>query len=290
MAFATLEESVYLGQPLELYEFALESAGGTTLYWRYNTSDRGLTYSGNFYKAVTIANDGARLSGEAVSTEYRVTMPVAEDFVQRFRLQGTTPSAPTFLRVRRAHGPDIAGLNGPTPTVTSAVIVWIGTVSGVTQIDEISARVSAYMLPASFRRGGLRYGYQRNCPHVLYAPNTCRVDKAAFRTMGTITTIDGVTVTATAFDALDDGWFDGGIFEYALTDGSMERRMILVHTGGSLRLAGTPAGLVVGQTAHAYPGCDLRVGTCIDKFDNQLNFGGFTGLPGRNPFDGQPLF
>lgn len=279
------ETSAFAGRPIQLYEF-LRTSGGVDYYWRYNNSDRDLRYNAVLWKAVPISDSGVRLSSEAASTDLTLTMPIAEEFCDQFRLSGAVPSDSVWLRIRRAHAGDIY----QGEALSDALVTWVGTVNGITQTDELTAQVVCSMLSASFRRGGLRYGYQPNCPHVLYAPNTCKVDKEAFRVTGPVMGIDRLTVRVAAFGLKPDTWFAGGFVEYYLPTGMLERRMILEHFGTDVRLVGLPVGMQFGDIISGFPGCDLTVDTCVGKFNNLDNMGGFPHMPGRNPFDGNPVF
>lgn len=292
MPVNTYEESAFSGRPILLYEFIRFLGTAEQTRWTYNNSDRDLSYNGHTFAAIAISDSGIRLSSEAASTDFTVTMPILSDFCAKFRLQGSVPSDTIWLRVRRVHAGDITGLDtDDLPAINfDALLVWIGTVSGITQINDIEARVTCSMISASLRRGGLRYGYQHNCPHVLYAPNSCRVIRESFQTDATVTAIDGFAVEADEFALQPDGWFNGGFIEYALPDGTLERKFITEHTTNSILLMSFPAGLAVDAVIKAFPGCDRTVDTCVAKFNNLVNFGGFPHSPGRNPFDGMPLF
>lgn len=284
------ENSAFSGRPIELFEF-IRTSNGVEFTWLYNGSDRDLIYAGETYKHVPIKRDTIRLSGEAAATNLLITMPIAEEFCQQFRLAGTTPSDTVWVRVRRVHAGDVDDLDGLAPTVTAdALVIWVGTVSGITQINEVEAKITCSMLAASFRRGGLRYGYQRTCPHVLYAPNTCKVDRSLFEVEAVANSVDGSTITALELAAEPTAWFSGGFIEYFLPSGIIERRMILSHVGDTIVVMGFPAGLEALDAFSAFPGCDRTINTCVVKFDNLDNNGSFPHTPGRNPFDGQPLF
>lgn len=289
MPVAVWERSAFQGQPVQLYEF-IRTSGGVDFFWRYNTSDRDITYNSVLYKAVPISDDGIRLSSEAASTEFNVTMPIAEDFCDQFRLSGTVPSDTVWLRVRRVHVPDITLLDTNPTILEDALVVWQGTVNGITQTDDLTARVSCSMLAASFQRGGLRYGYQRSCPHVLYAENTCTLDREDFKITAIVTAIDGSTISADEFTSQPIGWLNGGFIEFTLPSGMIERRMILGHTDNMITIQGFPVGMLVADEILAFAGCDRTVATCVAKFDNLVNMGGFPHTPGRNPFDGMPVF
>jgi uncharacterized phage protein (TIGR02218 family) len=283
------EVSGYGGRPIELFEF-IRTSGGIDYYWRYTGSDRNVWHNNVEWKAVPIRHDAIRLSSEAQSTTLVVTLPIEEEFCQQFRYFGTLPSDTVWLRLRRAHAGDMTDPDGMAPTISDSLVTWIGTVNGITQVDEVEAKVTCAMLAASFQRGGLRYGYQRNCPHALYAPNTCKVNRESFRVNGVVTVISGLTITAPEFATEPDGWFAGGFIEYPLPAGMIERRMVVAHVGTQITLVGIPVGVDVGDTIAAFAGCDRVVDTCVNKFNNLGNFGGFPHTPGRNPFDGKPVF
>jgi uncharacterized phage protein (TIGR02218 family) len=164
-------------------------------------------------------------------------------------------------------------------------------VDGLTQVGDIEAQITCSMLAASFARGGLRYGWVKYCPHVLYAPLTCRVDKADFRADTFVTGVSGNRITSADFALFDDGWFSGGFIEFVpATSNYTERRMVTKHAGDTLTLLGSAVGLVVGGAVTAYAGCARTVRACLDKFGNYDNYGGFPHQPGRNPYDGNPVF
>lgn len=290
MTFGAYERSTYSGQPVQLYEF-LRYSGGVTYYWRYNTSDRDLIYFTVPYKATAISDDGVRLSGEASSTEFKVTLPITEQFCADFRAAGSPPSDSIYLRVRRAHVGDIDGLDTDTPVVNIAHVIWVGSVDGITQVDDIEAQVTCSMLATSFQRGGLRYSWMQNCPHVLYFGLTCKVDKELYRANTIAATVVGNTLSSSDFALFDDGWFDGGYIEFTMWPRNyVERRMVKTHLGDTLTVMGSLIGLTPGNLVSAYAGCKRTVRACVDKFNNLENYGGFPQIPGRNPFDGNPVF
>lgn len=290
MAVGTLERSAFSGRPLQLYRF-LRSSGDTDFYWRYNGSDRDLTYLGALYEAVSIADEGITQSGEAASSEFKITLPAFTQFCDDFRAGGVPPSDTIYAHVFRAHADDIAGLDTDTPTINVAAVVWAGTVDGMTQTTDTEMQITCSTLAASFKRSGLRYAWQVDCPHMLYDPLTCKVDKTLFRVDATIDAVNGQIITSTTFGGFVDGWFTGGYIEYVMPSGFLETRMINRHIGTSIRVLTPVLGMTSGEAVVLYPGCKRNVADCRDKFDNYPgNYGGFINIPGRSPFDGNPVF
>lgn len=126
--------------------------------------------------------------------------------------------------------------------------------------------------------------YNRNCEWNL-GDSRCQVDIAALTLAGSVT---GIFKQRVVFDSTAS---HGTANYYAYAE--------LVWTGGAninlrhdvkrsattgrltLELA-TPRPIQVGDTFTVYPGCDRRRQTCIDKFNNLVNFGGFPYVPGTD--------
>jgi len=62
-----------------------------------------------------------------------------------------------------------------------------------------------------------------------------------------------------------------------------ERRTIVSHVGSVITINFKMIELVSTDTVDAYPGCDGRIETCRDKYDNIANFLGFPFIPDENP-------
>ena len=60
--------------------------------------------------------------------------------------------------------------------------------------------------------------------------------------------------------------------------------MARVVPGLAADLGGGPVDVLIA------PGCDLKIETCLARFDNVLNFGGLPGgIRGETPFDGRSI-
>ncbi len=86
-----------------------------------------------------------------------------------------------------------------------------------------------------------------------------------------------------AAPARPDGWFEHGvaIFETGLNAGVA--RDVLAWTQASRTLAlflPLPFPAIAGDVLRIQPGCDKRLATCREKFDNRLNFRGEPHIPG----------
>lgn len=269
------------GVPITLYTFVRSTTptvSGTpvTTYYRYTSADRDVVVGADTYTAITISDEGIKQSGDEVSDQLTVTMPAGLPVPLLFL--AAPPEDPVGLIIRRVHDGE-----------TDPFIVWAGTIGAVRRVDEITSSLVCNTATASLSRGGLRMLWSRGCPHALY-DGQCQADPLDFVTTGTITAVGGGTVTVPEFDALGDGWFDGGWVEKVDGDGHALRRAIISHTGSVVSVLTTTYGLEIGDEVAGFAGCDRAASTCDDKFDNLSNFGGHSYLPGKSPFDGEIVF
>lgn len=275
MTFNTLEISNKDGKPVALYEF---NQGNT--YWRYTTNDEDLTIGLNTWVAEVISDEGVTQGGSS-QNDLQIVLASDLDIPGLFRFG--QPSGKVWLRVRRYH---LGDPDSETP------IQWVGTVVNSKLESLASSRLHCISIGGTFDRDGLRLGWERNCPHVLYG-NGCNQDgsneASAHAYSRTIETVDGNHFSCTTHSEPTEGSFSGGFVEWDREDGSQERRFIEKQTANDFLVMGSMEGIEVGLAVTLYPGCD-RTTTICNLFANMDNFGGLPHLPSRSPFDGNPVF
>lgn len=281
MTFDSYEEGTSTGRPIVLYKFTRGAQE-----WLYTSADAPFVHAAtpltaaDIYAPVAISDGGIVQSNEPTQDTVAITMPWGLPLPSLYI--GMPPAQSVAVRIFRTQMDDPDGV---------IQLSWVGTVTAVKKSSPGEATLQCNTLAHSFRRNGLRLGWQRTCPFVLYDPRTCKVVKASFATPATISAIVGNTITATAFASLASGKFASGFVEWAVDGlGTYERRSIESHAGNQITLMESAEGLTVGQTITAYRGCDRLIQTCQDDFNNRLNSGGVPMLPGRSPFDGNPVF
>lgn len=272
MTFEARETSNHGGAPIALYTFEW---GLTT--WRYTSADRDIVIGADTYTAIAIKDSGMVQGGSSnndLTVQIDPTVPLTDLF------QSTPPSSEITLTVRRKHDDD-----------AEVLIAWKGFVTNVKRAEDDSyATVVGQTYLASFERSGLRLGWTRGCPHVLY-DDECRVDPEDFAVTAEITSMDGNSVTVDVAGGHPIDWFTGGFIEWeANADGTKDHRSIQASpTALRFVLLGTTYRLEVGMTVKLYPGCNLTTDNCKNKFDNLANFGGCEQMTGKNVFDGTPI-
>jgi uncharacterized phage protein (TIGR02218 family) len=124
-----------------------------------------------------------------------------------------------------------------------------------------------------------KYRYQPICNNFLY-DDYCTIDKDTYKESTTVTAIstDLLTLTLNSITSTTD-YFKHG---YVETE-DHEKRMITAHTGLSITIRYKISGLEGGDAIDVYPGCDLNIETCRDKFNNVVSFFGHVYIPIDNP-------
>lgn len=272
MTYAAHEVSEQLGAPVELYEFYLENV---TL--RYTSAEVDIVHDSNTYTSESIERTEIALSVEQPRNAITLKLPRNNSVADLFRI--SPPDDPVGLIVKRLHRGD-----------TEVAVAWVGRVLNCSWADTSTATMACEPASISVNRNGLGRYYQVPCPYALFNAADCKVDKAAFTHATTITAIDGLTVTAASKDATDP--YPGGYIEFITGSPSIaERRLITAVSGLVFTLSRRfSSALIVTSAVSLLPGCDHTMATCDGVYANKLNYGGFVGMPKKNPFLGTPVY
>ena len=112
-----------------------------------------------------------------------------------------------------------------------------------------------------------------SCNNALF-DSRCKLLKTSFKVSGTAT--GGTVGTITSALGQATGYFALGYVEIKTGVNAGLRRMVKLFASGTFTLLYLlPAPCANGDTFDAYPGCDKLEATCISKFNNKPNFGGY---------------
>lgn len=272
MTFNAIENSNDDGRPIFLYAFNLGSAT-----WRYTSSDADVIHGGYKWTAVPISDDGVKLTGEANTETMSITAPNSIAPVQMFI--GTPPSQTIVVSIFHYH----EGEN-------ESILGYVGELIQVNQPQPGTAVLSCNSISVSMQRDGLRLGWQRTCPYALYDDLTCKADKTKHVIPAKIFDVVNNVVTLQGLDGVASGTLAGGFMEWEHPTRGTEFRGIESQSENTCVMFGLGDGLYYGLQVKLYPGCDRTPFTCGLKFDNLDNYGGVPDMPGKSPFDGDPVF
>ena len=264
MTYDATERSIQDGEPVELFRFAKGVVSFT-----YTSANESITFNNETYEPRAISR--SEISETERVDKSPITVTAARDIEISTEFIGDIPPLPITLTIFRTHRAD-----------GEFITFWKGRVAGH---DFQGSRLvlNCESILTSLRRAGLRRHYTPNCPHTHY-DSGCRVVKTLFQSTGTLDSVNGVTLTGSIFSAQADGFFTGGELEFG-----DEKRLIRTHVMDTITISRPITGLVAGNEVDAFAGCDHTLTTCINKFNNLVNFGGFPLIPRKNPFSGDAI-
>lgn len=271
MTYDLIETSAYEGTPVELYTFTRGSQ-----IWRYTSADHDVTSGGALYTSVTISRPDVEQSQDPGKKPITLRAGNTLGFAQQYI--AAPPTDVISLVITRFHSNDVA---------SEVVVVWMGRVLNV-KFSGNEVEVRCEPIFTSLRRPALRRLYQTTCPHVLYG-DQCTFPKASLQLITTVAITGGTTLTSVDLSNQPDAFYTGGIVEWE-NNGATDKRLILTHAGSGVIINIPFQGITDGATVRVFPGCDRTLDTCVTKFSNELNYGGFPYIPDKNPFGSNPVF
>lgn len=277
--YEQFETSPEDGRPIEFYVFKL----GSHVEWYYTNADHDLTIDGKLFVATTILSTNIQQTGEYVNDALNLDAPSWIAPAQLF--MSSPPTTPISVRISYKH--------------VQADELIVGYVGEIRQVDFTRpgrARINCESLMSSMSREGLRLAWQRACPYALYDQLTCKVDKALWKIDFLVLRIDGFVIDVLLATVKPNGHFDRGFLEWSHPIRGTEHISIDIHTeltggesNGRFVLSMPPGELFEGARGSAYPGCNFTPANCT-TFNNFDNYGGVPDMPGKSPFDGDPVF
>lgn len=258
-------------QPVHCYTFAR----GTAL-WHYTDQPTDVTLSGVVYRAASISHSEYARDEESAAGELTITTsdltPLVSDLNGRFATSGL----PVTVTIRQTH----TGVTTPTAKVRFSGFVKDRTLA------HGECRFTVASIAALLERPLLRWTCSPTCNKTVYGPE-CGVDPATYTAAASsISAISGRTLTVPAASGQADGYYTAGFLLVETGPAAGERCFIQTHVGSSLTLLhDPPSDLTTSHTVAITAGCDGVESTCITKFSNIDQFGGFPRVPQVNPSD-----
>lgn len=267
MTYATYETSLELGSPVELYEFVQGLQR-----WNYISGPDTIVRLGQPYTPSPIKRDRFKQTMDTFKDGLSLTFPRDDSFASQFL--GFAPDLVTTVTVLRGHWGD------PDEEYQ---VHWKGRVVGAkTSGNEV--RVECESVFTSIKRPGLRARFEYTCRHTLYSRG-CGVSRENFKVTGGVLSVGSLNVVIGAAALQANGFYTGGM----LVAPSGATRFLTAHVGDTVTMSRPLVELYGGMEVSIYPGCDHLKETCLNKFANLNNFGGFPFIPSSNPFGGSSI-
>ncbi|MBP9032534.1 MAG: phage BR0599 family protein [Pseudomonadales bacterium] len=266
MTYATDEESVQSGAPIEVYTFTRNGVG---IGW-YTSAEAEVMVGSELYSTWPggLARSAIDIGGDEGRRSLNIT--VARDFPIADLIHLRPRTGVIGVTVQRYHRADAADIT----------MIWAGRVL-TSKRDRNAARVLiCEPRSVSYNRNGLTRKCAPNCQHQLYGPR-CRLSQSDWGYATTISAVSGTTLTVAA---VESGMpYTGGIVERTDADGITDVAYIVEASGTVLTLDLALYGAAVSDSVIIYPGCDWTMNTCHNTFGNSANYGGRLNIPSKNP-------
>lgn len=278
--FETFELSRFLGRPVRLFVFSRQG-----LVWRYCSAPQDLTIGSVTYLAAQIDRSEIRQTVERAKDKVKITFAYLRD-----------PNAATYPATQalgdnwHPYTPSdtmrVTCLSTHIGDTDPPIVEWMGIVS---QPEFTDVELTLTCEPGTAIAMALQQGpkWQRGCWKTVYStgPRGCGLALDAFEVSGVLTAAVGLTLTAAEFAAAPLS-LAGGWVEWTRTDGLVERRSIMSHSGTSIGLLYGAADLAAGLSVVARPACEQTWAACSARFpDPENHYGGAIYKPIKNPGD-----
>lgn len=277
MAF---ELSDYLGEPIQLFIFRRQD-----LTQRYARGLRDVVIGDHTYVAADIDRDAIRQTPEKAKDRLRIRAAYLLD-----------PAAPEYPSTQplgnwwRPYIPSddisVVCLSHKHGSLDPPSVEWMGTVLSPAFDD---AQMELTCSPNSGRSDAANQGpkAQRACFKTVYSTGIrgCNLVEDDFKIAGTLTDVDGLTLTAA-------GWIgtpfslQGGTFYWTRDNGIVEERPIMAHNQatGAIQILWNGEGLAEDLEAIAVPNCPGTWAACAARRDDPENhYGGGVYKPVKDP-------
>lgn len=276
MAFNDDEISVEQSRPVEAYTILVN--GTAEFYW--TSQEQEFQIGSQIYDPISLERGRYATGPQTREDVFEIRVPYDNEFVQRYT--GIVPADRVEVHVDR-----VQRVTGPTEVVR----IFEGQVQSVGfEANATVGVIAVQPLIGSASRQIPRATFSSGCNHILYSVLGCRVSRTGTSPLGfdfqladtqisAVTGANSSVLTVPGAAAFPDDWFTGGDISINNDD-----RLIINHTGNQIRLlVGFPFSVAL-QNATLQAGCAHDPTACTDKFNNYINYDGWSFVPGRNIF------
>lgn len=251
-------------KPVEIYK--LWTTGGSA--WYYTSGDITVTYDGHDYVPAPLKRGATQFDSSLDVSTLDITVARVGDPVPEYI--SSNPVDVVWIEVSLL-------FRDQTPYEKS--VIFYGQIKNVV-VRGVQAEVKCV---------GFEYYLKQPIPTRRYTPNcnwrpfdaNCKLSGELYKlTTSFVLDPTGLKLTSNALsgESSIEGYFTRGY----IVSGEV-KRMIADHKGNVIWIRYPISGASGEVTFDVYPGCDGKIETCRDKFNNVVNFFGFPYIPLDNP-------
>lgn len=264
MSYEDREASTADGEPFEAIEVTIFG-----VVYRYTTYPEALVIGSETFEPLAFTRTAVEISSQ-LTTQLTVDIALPLDSAAARRIAVRNPPR-VQVNILRGHvGDDLA---------TEFEYEWRGIATAFSTKRGMVTIKTQSVLQAKMqsRKGGKTYTY--SCQHRVYDAR-CGLSEAGFQTTAVVSRIAGPLVTVNSTGRAAGALVAGT----ALNVRTGEQIPIFNNTTNTLSLVYAFADVLPGDTLTLTLGCDNKFATCVTRFNNVINFGGYRYMPDENPF------
>jgi len=256
------KEEAATRKPLELYKIWQAST-----YYYHTNGDVSVVFEGNTYTPATIKRGAVKYDSNLDANSVDVEFSRADDPLIKYI--ASNPVEIVWVEIGRL-------FRDQDPLEKS--VIFIGQIQSVSILG-LAAKAHCVGFEFFLRQPIPRDRYQPQCNWSLFDAD-CGLSTTGYTLSPTGVTVssDGLTITHADFATKEDDYFKWGYLVYG-----DPKRLIVYHTGNTIKIRYQIEGLVTGGDVTVYAGCDGSITMCYEKFNNVNFFGGHPYIPLDNP-------
>ena len=248
-------------QPVELYHIQ-----HIDNHWYYTSGDTPVDFDSHTWEPATIKRSSTHYDAKLEGTKISVTFARTDPAIARYLAQSPVElSSITIYKLFRDQDP------------MESCLIFTGVILSVT-VKGLAAEARCAGIDYVISHQFLNWRYQPECNHTVFSDG-CGLNEADYELTTTVSVNEtGTILTSSDFSSHEDGWWTLGVVTH-----NDEERLIVDHVGNTITIMVPFRELNSGDTVTVLPGCDGKVDTCRDKFNNLSHFLGFPFIPVDNP-------
>lgn len=265
-AFTDKDVSIHDAAPIECYKFI-----GELKTYRYTNNNAPVTVAGEVYEPLSDISRTALETSSLLDSNQSidVKMPITAELAVTYN----------FLKMPLTLDLEIRAVHRGTNFATDSELIWQGQSIGFPVTDNYATVQTQSVIQASLSRQLNQVVFQTSCNHEVY-DEMCGRDPVDFTTTTTITLIKDNVITVVD-TARSDNVLKIGKMVNTRTG---ESRVIIENVGDIVTIGYPFIDIQLGDTVDLIIGCDNLYSTCLNVFDNVINFIGFMWMPFTNPY------
>jgi len=227
--------------------------------WLYNNGTTNITFGGEVYEGIAI--ERSEIEVQVDKAELTIKMPYDK------------PPANLFKSIYPFN------LNIQIIDYESGITIWVGKVLSCSiNLDKGEAELKCITSQILFENNIPNRTYSIPCSWDLYSPECGVLSSNYVLTLNVDElTVSGTQISHPSIGNYADGWFTMGYVEL-----QFEYNFITKHVGDTITILYPLQTLDENNIIKIYAGCDKKLSTCKNKFNNSPNFGGFPFIPKTN--------